>query len=459
MYFHHVPMMFALFCRERAFALLLVAATFIGCSGLIAQMAPAGSVTGDIPDSLWTVDSVIITGNQETKDFVILREMSLHHGSRVTKGAIEFDQNRIYSLRLFNQVQFGIEPTTPGYANLHVEVSERWYIFPFPIIGLRDRDWHKLFFGVGVLHQNFLGRNEKLYAALVLGYDPTMSFAYRNPFLNEAGTEFLATQLSLSKVRNKSAETEPAGNNYDERHVSIGITIGKRLGIAHTISVGTGFEYVEVSEYLPGRTVSTAGRDKYPVASLSYSFDTRDLGEYPGRGSYVGVALSKYGVPSWELDYARYTFDLKTYVPLPASFVFAVRTYGDLSAGGVVPPYNHEYFGYGNRIRGHFKEVVEGEQLAGAAMELHLPLLTPVYLRVSKLPAEFSVWRFGIVAALFADAGQVWFRGTPFALNRFIKGYGGGLHFLLPYSYVLRMEYGLNEVRHGELIVDLGAAL
>jgi outer membrane protein assembly factor BamA len=454
-----VPIISVLSRRGRSLSFFLALLTLICRPGLIGQTVPASPLTGEIPDSLWTVDSVIITGNQETKEFVILREMTLRSGSRITKNALEFDQNRIYSLRLFNQVQVGIEPTTPGYANLHVEVSERWYIFPFPIIGLRDRDWSKIFFGVGVLHQNFLGRNEKLYAALVLGYDPMMTVAYRNPFLNEAGTEFLATQISLSKVRNKSAETTLSGDNYDERHVSLGLTLGKRLGIEHALSLSAGFEYVEVSEYLPGRTVSTAGRDKYPMVSLAYSFDTRDLGEYPGRGGYLGVAVTKYGVPSSEPDYVRYTFDARNYVPLPGTFVFAVRVYGDLAAGGVVPPYNHEYFGYGNRIRGHFKEVVEGEQLAAVAMELHVPILTPVYLKVSKLPAEFGVWRFGIVAALFADAGEIWYRRTPFALNRFLKGYGGGLHFLLPYSYVLRMEYGLNESRRGELIIDLGAAL
>ncbi|HUN66111.1 MAG TPA: BamA/TamA family outer membrane protein [Bacteroidota bacterium] len=423
------------------------------------QVNPAFGDTVGIPDSLWIVDSVIVTGNRETKDFVILREMTLVPGSRITTAELEFDQNRIYSLRLFNQVRIGVEPSAPGFAHLHVEVSERWYIFPFPIVGLRDRDWNKIFFGIGIMHQNFLGRNEKLFAALVLGYDPSLSFSYRNPFLNDGGTEFLAAQLSLSTVRNRSLLTEDGGDNYDERHVSAGMSLGKRIGIEHTISLTVGYEYVDVTAYLPGRTVSTSGRDRYPTTNLSYNYDTRDLGEYPSRGSYAGIGISTYGFPSSELGYVRYGYDVRQFIPLPGGLTFAARGYGDLAAGGVVPPYDHEYFGYGNRIRGHFREIVEGEQLTAATVELHLPLFTPVYMKVDKLPAEFGLWRFGIAAALFADAGEVWYRGTPFAVNRFIKGYGAGLHFLLPYSYVLRLEYALNEIRHGEFIVDLGGAL
>jgi outer membrane protein assembly factor BamA len=117
------------------------------------------------------------------------------------------------------------------------------------------------------------------------------------------------------------------------------------------------------------------------------------------------------------------------------------------------------FFGYGERIRGHFKEVFEGESIFGATAELHLPLLEPRYFRVGFLPKEFSVWRFGIVAAAFADAGTVWFRSMPVALDRFLRGYGIGLHFLLPYSFVLRAEYAINEVRKGEFIFDVGAAL
>jgi outer membrane protein assembly factor BamA len=101
---------------------------------------------------------------------------------------------------------------------------------------------------------------------------------------------------------------------------------------------------------------------------------------------------------------------------------------------------------------------MEGENLFGVSTEMHYPLLKPVYFKFDFLPAEFSILKFGVVAAAFADAGTVWFRHQPFAVNNFAKGYGVGIHFILPYSWILRTEYAWNEMRQGEFILDLGSS-
>ncbi len=445
--------------RPSIIILILLVLSVLPCISQTRDTARPELNENEIIDSLWRVDSIVIAGNNHTKDFVILREMSLRSGSFITRSSLSYDQDRIYSLRLFNEVRIHVIPTSPGLATLIVQVSERWYIFPYPILGLRDRDWKKVFFGAGILHSNFRGRNEKLYASIIFGYDPALAFSYATPFLDTAGTEFMNTRLSLNRVENRSLLAEQNGSNFEERHISAGITYGKRVGIAHTFWLSAGFEFVQVSDYLPGRTISTSGIDRYPVVSAGYSYDTRDLGEYPGKGAYLGASVTKFGVPSKELDYARYDFDGQAYLPLPGSFVLAARIYADIASAGPVPPYNHVYFGYGNRIRGHFKEIYEGDQLVGSTIELHEPIISPRYFTVDGLPTQFGVWRFGVVAALFADAGTVWFRPAPFAVNRMLKGYGVGLHFLLPYSFILRTEYALNETRQGQFILDVGNSL
>jgi len=427
--------------------------------------APQDSVAtpvalSELADSLWSVDSILISGNTHTKDFVILREMTLRPGMPITKALIQYDQDRIYSLRLFNRVIIHVFPTvSPGRAHLIVDVSERWYLFPFPIFGIKDRDWGKLFYGIGILHYNFRGRNEKLYTALVLGYDPSFSVSYRNPFLTEEGTTFLEAGFSLSKVRNKSLLAQAGTQNFDERHVAVSSGFGKRFGIEHTLSLRLGFEYVEIDDPLPGRTISASGIDRYPFATLGYSYDTRNLGEYPTDGTLVSCSISKYGIPAKEIDYVRSAIDVRKFIPVATALTLAGRTFADVVAAGPTPSYNHKYFGYAERIRGHFRQVWEGEQILGATVELRYMLLTPRYFMVGELPAEFSVWRFGVVAAVFADAGTVWFRGAPLAIDRLIKGYGAGLHFLLPYSFVLRTEFALDEIRHGEFILDVGSSL
>ena len=54
-----------------------------------------------IPDSTLEIDSVLISGNEHTQEMVILREMSLKPGIRITSEALQYDQARIYSVGLF----------------------------------------------------------------------------------------------------------------------------------------------------------------------------------------------------------------------------------------------------------------------------------------------------------------------------------------------------------------------
>jgi len=430
---------------------------FILTTSLAAQETVPDSLTVRT-DSTFILDSVIIIGNTRTKSYVIRAEISLQQGTRFTPELLEYEQNRIYSLGLFNRVQLHILPKLEKKADIVVEVNERWYIFPFPVIGLRDRDWKKLYYGGGLLHSNFRGRNEKIFGMVVLGYDPAVEVSYRTPFLSLDGGYLGEVRFAFQKVRNRSLAAQQLSNSFDERHIAGTLSIGKRFDTHQTVWITVGFESVEISEYQPGRTISTSGKDRYPFFGASYTYDTRDLFEYPSMGTFMKFSVRKYGIPSQALDFVRYAADLRRYVPLVPNFVLTGRLFTDLVAAGITPTYNRVYLGYAERIRGHFKEVREGENLVGISAELHYPFFQPVYLNLTFLPTEFSILRFGIVAAAFSDAGTVWFRHHPFAINSFTKGYGVGIHFLLPYSMILRTDYAWNEARRGEFILDLGTS-
>jgi outer membrane protein assembly factor BamA len=414
------------------------------------------------PDSVFVVEKILVVGNEKTKEYVLLREMTLKQGDYITADAMEYDKKRIYSLGLFTRVEIGYLPTTPPRANLVIFVSERWYIYPFPLLGIKDRDWKKLYFGGGIMHLNFRGRNEKIYAAFTLGYDPMVTVSYRNPLIDDENNYFLNTSLAWRVVRNRSPRAIGDGVNFDERHLSAGMDFGKRFGLHHTGWVSAAYEVIKVSEYRSGRTLSPDGVDAFPLLSVGYMYDTRDLWEYAMSGSFARATITKYGIAfrsgSSGVDFMRSALDIRRFIPITQRVSLAGRVYTDLSAG-IVLPYGRVFLGYSERIRGHFSQVLEGEYQLGTSWELRVMLMEPRYFTVDAVPVpEFAVWKFGIAAAVFGDAGTVWFRDEPLALDRFVRGYGVGLHFILPYGFVLRTEYALNEIRNGEFILDLSAA-
>ncbi len=427
-------------------------------SPLHAQSMFDDSTSISFPDSLFRVDSVKISGNEDTKDFVILREMTLQNGGLITHEATDYNKNRIYSLGLFNRVEIEVEPTSGSTANLNVVVYEKWFIYPYPIFGLRDRDWTRLYYGLGLVHINFRGRNEKLYASFALGFDPWVSLSYRNPFLDEKGTNFLESRFSYNKVRNRSVTLQQQFGDFDEEQFNISTTFGKRFGIQHTSWVTVGYRSVSIPQLNLMSTTDIGRNDRFLQTTLGYVYDTRDLGEYPSYGSFVSLGVTKFGIFSPSVDFAHYNMDFRKFIPLTSEFVVAGKIFSVLASGGEVPSYEHVYFGYGDRIRGHYKEVMEGEDLLGASTEFHYTLLSPKYFKVGFLPKEFALWRFGITAAVFADAGTIWYRGDKINWSHLPSGYGLGLHFLMPFNIVLRAEYARNELGRGEFIFAMGSS-
>lgn len=408
----------------------------------------------------FVVDTIIVSGNERTKAYVILDEMTIKPGDVATPESIEFDKNRIYSLGLFNRVDL-YEDSLHGKRFLLVDVRERWYLIPILLAGFRDGDPKKPYFGGGLMDYNFRGRNQRVRGAVVFGYDPSIEFGFSNPLISRNPNLYFSGNLSFSRVRNKSKVESAMTGDFDEDHYDINATIGHRYTLFETTALTGGFTVVKTGEYRPGRTASPTGRDEFFYAILSYARDSRDLREYPSHGSLVSLYVTKNGFGESALSFTRFGMDLRKYIPLPFDFTLAGRTFGTFVSGKFIPTYAHTYFGYGEKIRGYFKDVFEGEDLLGATVELHWPLLKAriIDFKAISIPQEFAIWRFGISLALFADAGKAWFRDDPVTLNSFRSGYGGGVHFLLPYSSIVRVEYAWNQYGHGQFILDFRSSI
>lgn len=402
------------------------------------------------------IDTIIVVGNEKTKESVILREMTLKPGMAATPELIEFDRSRIYSIGLFTRVDMTVVPF--GEKNmLVVDVSERWYIIPLPLFGFRDGDPKKPYYGAGILHNNFRGMNQKLFGSIVFGYNPSLAFQYADPWINRDHNLYFNGALSYFRIRNRSAIAVVNTSNFDELHYDINVSLGKRFTLYTTAGINLGFQIVEVTEHRPGRTVNPEGSDKYFYGSINFTHDTRDLRDYATQGTLLSAHITKYGFGETILSFTRIGADVRRFTPLPFDFTFAARAFGSIVSGGTIPTYARSYFGYGERIRGFFKDVFEGENIAGTSVEVRWPLLKPrvIHFSAIDLPQEFSVWRFGVSLELFADAGTTWFRGEKLSLKSVAAGYGGGIVFLLPYDVVIRTEYAWNRFGRGQFIFDL----
>ena len=411
------------------------------------------SVTQTLIDSSLVgikISSIQIQGNEKTKPHIILREMKQKIGDLLDPDLLREDQKRIQSLFLFNQVIILTEPAGED-VRLRVIVTEQWYLFPYPIFFINERDWSKLSYGAGLTHLNFRGRAEILMFKFWLGYNPAIHLDYANPWFGGKRNLFTQVNFFYDRIRSKHF----VDKDVTENHLGLRWILGKRFGYHAFFSFILGYKEITFSPSAPAKTLSPDGKDRLPQMGLLINWDNRDLKEYAHSGWLVNLHTLKTGLPSLAADYLRYSFDIRKYFPISTGWTLAFRTKADLSYGKI-PLYDRVYLGYNERIRGHFFETFEGENMALASVALRFPLLPIRYFDLSDYP-QLSNLKFGISLGFFADTGLTWFQRERIKQTMLQSGVGFGLHIHLPYIHLLRFELAFDEKGKGQLILDLYA--
>lgn len=407
------------------------------------------------------VDSIKISGNNTTKDFVIEREITFKEGDTVNSKVLEFNKERIYSLGIFSKVELELKEV--GNKNfIFIEVKEIWYIYPIPFLTIKDNDWNKVSYGLNIFLQNFRGRNEKIRAHAAFGFDPNYAFSYYNPYLNYENEISIIAGVSYSKVQNKSNIAKYLyGGDFDQKVYGMDLTLGKRLNLYQNVFLNLGYKVIETPFYKSGISASDNRIDHLPSVGFTYIYDTRDLRQFARSGFYFSADYSFKGLGVNDIKYEVLNLDFRKYQMLFGELSGKLRANGRFTFGGLVPYYDYSYFGYGERIRGYYKTELEGRNSYLLSAELDYPLVD--YFNVDLtfipvLPKEMLTYRVGIYAELFADAGTTQLKDQPLGIKSFYSGYGGGVTFLiLPYS-VFRVEYAINDLGKKQWIFGIGTS-
>jgi len=408
------------------------------------------------------IDSIQLSGNDITQDFIILRELTFKIGDTVNKKTLLYNRERVFSLNLFNKVDFFIIKEN-AINILLIEIKESWYIYPLPFITSRDGDIHRSTYGLNLNYKNFRGRNETLQATVGVGYDPFYSISYQNPalfFENDIG---LTATTSYSKVYNNSENAlKAAGTDFQYKVVNVHLTLSKRLDQFNLLSVMVGYDYIEAPYTdMYGITATGGNIDRYLLLGGSYLIDTRDLKQYSLNGFYGYVQYFHKGFLENNINYNLMQADFRTYhtivEDLSAKFRVAYRG----TFGNEVPYYDYSMLDYsGFIVRGHRNEHPEATNMIVTSAEISYPIVSEwdFSIKLPLLPESLTSARIGVFINLFYDAGTVFSNESTLAINNFLSGYGVGISFLvLPY-YGLRFEYSLNPRGSGEISIGSGVS-
>lgn len=408
------------------------------------------------------IDSIRISGNEVTKEFVIKRELTFSEGNEISAADIDYNKERIYSLGLFNKVEiFIVKERDTVFADVIVE--ETWYIFPLPFLENKGADFKKLRVGVFLLYKNFRGRNETIASKIGFGYDPFYSVTFNSPLLFEGSDLQFQTGLVNMKVSNKSdyikAKLREQGKgNFDYKLITGFVNVGKRLNKFNRLFFNVKYSYIEMPLKMENLTFSDTRIDRVFSSGVQYEFDSRDLIQNSTNGVYLAGSFTHSGFNSKNISVNSFSVDFRHYYQFNSQFYAKYRLYSQNIYGDNIPRYSYSFLGEKEFVRGHKNDQREAKNMLFGSFELNYLLLKEwnFSFKLPLIPQKLTSYRVGLVAKLFADAGTVFNSYKKLHFNGFDSGYGGGIMLLILPHNAFRFEYAVNKYGKGEFIFGSG---
>ena len=428
---------------------------------------PDGTVNIKIKEG--TINSIAISGNQKTKDYVIERNILSEPGVVYNENQIKQDLVRLYATQAFKNVTREIEPCEedPDTYDVTINVEEARTASISLGAGLDSATG--LFGNVGIANNNFRGLNQRISLSGIIGSGTILNDSSIKRRMNTQ------VELSFFEPHFLNADTSLMSKLYfrDYGSYQVPLAIERRIGgeitVAHkmkynrhlTSTFSLGAENIDVKEGNYGRIKSMYEKYNIPIKrraeqldgglflSLSPAivYDTRDNSVVTRRGTIANMRFDEnFGLNGFDKTHGKLSGSIKQYIPVGRKSSFSLMA----RAGGKIHGDMPEVMAY--RLGGPYS--VRGFKMSGvgtggafvmgsAEFATPIPFLDRTKLSKTKIGTSFLN---NIRLTAFIDAGKV-FDGTISSklYDRPMYGIaaGVGLKLYVPGMGPLSIDYGI----------------
>jgi len=435
------------------------------------------------------VKTIIVSGALKTKPQVVLRELTFSQKDTLQVKAIpdilQRNQQNIFNLGLFNEVV--IEPIVLEQ-DLHIVIhlKERWYIFPVPQVrfeernsydlfqALKNKDFHRVSYGLDLTWYNVTGRNERLSFYGQLGFSKRFRLNYTHPGI--FGTKYTDLELGFSYINKNEIITGTEGaegrwNRTDQSPLetsnNILVGIRKRFGLYKSLTARAIYSWRNYNDsllyfnrgYIPGERLHVA----YPSIMLTFENDQRDWHTYPLDGFRYRVMFRYAGPPDLAThQHAKLGFSWSQFTPLTNRLFFAYNVQNVFTVGKNIPYFEKSAIGMSRsdlpgistNLRGYEPYAIDGTFVGMAKAEFKLAIIPYQFIHIKHIPLKcFQDMPLGMYITAFCDVGYVNdYSSTAFDTylkDKGLMGYGMGLNVIGLYDMLFRAEYSRNHFGQG----------
>ncbi|NTV82870.1 MAG: hypothetical protein HGA23_01040 [Bacteroidales bacterium] len=466
-----IPVKYGFTFRALFFAL------FFSC--VIYSVGQTGDIVPADANYFIRVDSISLTGNKITRDNIIMRELVFNSGDYLQKEKLDSLILRSKE-NLMNTLLFNFVDITKRYSGadsagviVKVDVVERWYIWPTPILKISDRnfnvwwqtkDFSRLSYGFYIDWKNFRGRKENLNIRFQWGYERELMLQYHIPYLNKKKTLGMRLGFGFAQQRETAFQTmnnkqefykDPETYARQEGFASGQFLVRRNIYNSHLFEIR--YDEHLFSDSLIEQNVNFTIDSAHDVRYLSFSYqfksDHRDFKSYPLKGHYIDFGLTKRGLWNFSSNtintfYLSATF--RKYWELHPRIYFATGINGQISAGQQ-PYFILTGIGYGRDvIRSYEYYLVDAQHFGILKNNVKFALIPNQVRNINFIGTDkFGKIFYALYLNVFFDAGygvynQDFGRETNDLQNALLFGYGTGLDFVTYYDVVIRLEFSVN---------------
>ena len=216
------------------------------------------------------ISAIDIQGLQNTKRYIIEREIQHPLNIPIDSSLVEKDRNRLENLGIFSEVTWNELPLEDGTSILNFRVIESISLLPiFSPVYNEEMGW---FLILGTRLNNFRGRNEKLLLRGRIGNVSAYDVIFKNPW-------FFGDRVSIAFNFSKQI-FEHYFLPYRQATQEFKINIGRYFGYEKQLIAGI---ELKKKEYFGQDTTSFY----YLSPDLIAVYDTRDIYNDPSKGMYI----------------------------------------------------------------------------------------------------------------------------------------------------------------------------
>ncbi|MCW8983578.1 MAG: outer membrane protein assembly factor BamA, partial [Gammaproteobacteria bacterium] len=401
------------------------------------------------------VRRINVSGNENTKDKVIRRELRQMESGWISTTKVKRSRERLERLGFFQEVAVST-PTISGSSDmvdLDIKLSENDTNGTFSA-GIGYSDAQGITLSTSVSQKNFLGTGESFNVNINTSTANTVySFSMTDPYSTLNGVS-----RTLSVNYRKSDATELDSADYTTDTYGAAVRFGVPISEYNTFRYGLNVERAKINTTATtssaitdfcssAASLSECSFNTYKI-NASIDHDTRDKFLFPTKGGttalsgVIAVPLNDSG-----LTYYKTQVTHKSYFPLTKRLTLSAR--GEIAYAGAynnsyLPPYEYYRAGGVDSVRGYSSYTLgatadtfdtDGKSIGGdmrllANAELIFP---PPFTTANSDSMRFT---------LFLDAGNVYNKVNGFELSQLRYSIGAAMAWITPIG-PLKFSFGV----------------